>query len=428
MVVRLFAVLIVLAALSCTASTPTPTTPTSTQILTPSPTPTLTPVPTPTPTARPTSTATLTPQPSRTPPPPTEAPTPSTPTVCDFRTRSYPWGKSTWHWQDYSFGSGGLRMGGTKPIDGVTARDYPYGDLSALVVRTPNNQYQGWLLKYAGVFSGFDIVERTSTLAAVAEVKGVLDELWCAEYAPPIAHITPSPTPTPPPVVVSTESPTPTMPIPVSVKRKQWWDLQVDECYMSDFVLGGYGPTGAPPVDALQQYVNIVPCSEGAWDYRVLAVIPLPDAELAPALLEVSMMARAQCGPISYMQLVPTQPLWKDNVRVMVCAQYSHGLPQDERERLANIVQTYGMEEGGCYRDSVDGVMVERVDCAEAWDLRVVETLELKVNMRWPGPDLLTERADRLCPAKAESWLLPNRSTWEAGDRTIWCLGLPPRG
>ena len=210
--------------------------------------------------------------------------------------------------------------------------------------------------------------------------------------------------------------------------RKQWWELQVDECYESNFVLGTYGTTGTPPVDPLQQYVNVVPCSEEAWDYRVLDVIPLPDAELAPAFLEVALTYRDQCGARTYIHLTPSQPLWEDNVRITVCAQYSHGLQGDERgRRLPNIVQTFGMEVGGCYRDSVDGVMVERVDCAAAWDLQVVETLPLEANMRWPGPDWLNEHADRFCSLQAESWLLPNQSTWEARDRTIWCLGLPPQ-
>ncbi len=77
-------------------------------------------------------------------------------------------------------------------------------------------------------------------------------------------------------------------------------------------------------------------------------------------------------------------------------------------------------EVGDCIRMSTPSLF-DVVDCSERNDGRVV-AIERLSGTSYPTDASLERQAQQLCPASADAFLYPTRSSWADGDRDIWCV------
>ena len=66
--------------------------------------------------------------------------------------------------------------------------------------------------------------------------------------------------------------------------------------------------------------------------------------------------------------------------------------------------------------------MVELVDCAGEWELRVLNSFDVAEPGRYPGEWVFEELAHDNCDRRHGRFRYPSKESWDSGDRTITCL------
>lgn len=130
--------------------------------------------------------------------------------------------------------------------------------------------------------------------------------------------------------------------------------------------------------------------------------------------------------------LSPTPASWAGGDRTIHCVIAS---PNDSVDLVGDLmapsdrVPWGDLQAGGCYSFDFGFASVRPTDCATA-DL-VVESIHVApgddlIATEFPGLDIMTERAERLCGSDTE-WFYPDEDFWRQGDRTIVCSAPPGR-
>ena len=167
--------------------------------------------------------------------------------------------------------------------------------------------------------------------------------------------------------------------------------------------------------------VVIVPCS-GAWQYRALNALTVPDSDNYPGEDSFAQLANERCDRRFTEFLFPTHESWGLRDRTVNCLQESFGLSVSDRPKLDHLVVRLNV--GECYRDAPEtgGLLVELVDCSGSWQYRVLNALTVPDSDNYPGEDSFAQLANERCDRRFTEFLFPTHESWGLRDRTVNCL------
>ncbi len=167
----------------------------------------------------------------------------------------------------------------------------------------------------------------------------------------------------------------------------------------------------------------IVSCA-GTWQYRALNSFDVPDADAYPGETFFRLRAEESCDRRYSHVLFPDHASWYLGHRTVHCLQDNFGMADVDPGKLDRLVDFTSLTAGECFNEAPEagGSMVELVDCARDWELRVLNSFEVAEPSRYPGEWVFEELAFDNCDRKYGRFRYPSRESWESGDRTVTCL------
>lgn len=180
---------------------------------------------------------------------------------------------------------------------------------------------------------------------------------------------------------------------------KSAFDLEVGDCIVP------------PPDISVDESIEVervvtVDCSE-PHDGEVVAVFEL-NGFTYPGDDDLFNRAYDQCPETATVVFYPSEDTWSEGDREVACV----------------LESLFDLQIGDCIRyPGLESVFesVERVDCSELHDAKVVGSVEMP-GVSFPGDDAITEYGFQHCPSSTDITLGPTSESWELGDREISCL------
>ena len=120
----------------------------------------------------------------------------------------------------------------------------------------------------------------------------------------------------------------------------------------------------------------------------------------------------------------PEAQTWAMGDRTIICLQESFGLSGTDPAKLDRLIKLERLKVGDCFNEApeTDGLLVERIDCSEAWELRVLDSFDVEGTGRYPGGSFFDQLTYGTCDKRSTTTRLPSGDTWALGDRTVICL------
>lgn len=177
------------------------------------------------------------------------------------------------------------------------------------------------------------------------------------------------------------------------------------------------------PEDTNVRSVVFAACG-GTWQYRALNSFDVPDADRYPGESFFRQRADEGCDRRHSHVLFPDDESWYLGHRTVYCLQDSFGMADADPGKLDRLVDFASLSSGECFNEAPEATdaMVELVDCAGEWELRVLNSFNVAEPGRYPGEWVFEELAFDNCDRKYARFRYPSRESWELGDRTITCL------
>ena len=177
------------------------------------------------------------------------------------------------------------------------------------------------------------------------------------------------------------------------------------------------------PEDVTIESVVIVPCT-GAWQYRALGSFEVPSADQYPGEGYFERQAYERCDKRFTFFLFPLDESWGLGDREVTCLQDSFGLSTSDRAKLDRLISIEGLDAGACFNEAPEtgGLLVESVDCSEAWESRLLNSFDVEASERYPGEGFFDRPAYETCDRRFTTTSPPSVDTWAMGDREVICL------
>ena len=179
---------------------------------------------------------------------------------------------------------------------------------------------------------------------------------------------------------------------------KSAFDLEVGDCIVPPEIIGD------EVVDV--EHVRTVDCSE-PHDGEVVAVFDI-SGYTYPGNDVLFTRAMEQCPTESTLYFHPTKESWAEGDREVACV----------------VESLFDLQVGDCIRYPGEEELfesVERVDCSELHDAKVVSSVEM-TGTSFPGDDAVSDYGFQNCPGSTDQILGPTSESWQFGDREITCL------